>query len=231
MRVLIAEDDRKLAEFLRQALVEQGHAVDLASDGDEAWSLADTEAYDAIILDIMLPKRSGLDVLKSLRSGGSAVPVLVLTARDAVADKVTGLDLGADDYLTKPFALAELMARVRSLGRRKDSLHPTALTCADLVIRPETHQAFRGPRELALTPKEFALLQYLVICKGTVVTRTDIIEKVWTMDFDMFSDVLKVVVSRLRKKLTIDGEEPLIHTVRGIGYIVRESRNDHATQE
>ena len=169
--------------------------------------------------------------MRSLREAGSAIPVLLLTARGSVSDKVAGLDLGADDYMTKPFALAELQARIRSLTRRKGAMAPAVLTCADLIVKPTTHQAFRGERELSLTAKEFALLQYLAVHCGTVVTHTDIIEKVWDVNFDVFSDVLKVMISRLRRKLEAGGEGPLIHTVRGVGYILKEPTNGHAAKE
>lgn len=222
MRILVAEDDKQLAEHIRRSLVENGYAVDLAHDGESAWLLAGTEAYDVIILDIMLPKRSGLDVLRNLRESGMSIPVMLLTARDGLADKVTGLDLGADDYMTKPFVLAELLARIRSLSRRKGSVEPRVLSCGDLTINTATHQAFRGNRELSLTAKEFALLRYLITHKGMVVTHSDIVEKVWDMNFDMFSDVLKVMISRLRKKLEAEGEKPLIRTVRGVGYMMKE---------
>jgi DNA-binding response OmpR family regulator len=222
LRILVAEDDKKLAENLRQVLAEQGNAVDVAHDGQSAWLLGGTEAYDVIILDIMLPKRTGLDVLRNLRESNISIPVLLLTARDTVTDKVTGLDLGADDYMTKPFALTELLARVRSLSRRKGKMEPPVLFCSDLTINTSTHQAFRGKRELSLTAKEFSLLVYLLTHKGTVVTHSDIVEKVWDVNFDMFSDVLKVMISRLRKKMEAEGEKPLIHTVRGVGYILKD---------
>lgn len=228
MRILVAEDDRLLAGHLRRALVAEGHAVDLAPDGENASFLARTEAYDLIVLDIMMPKRSGLDVLRSLRDVGLRTPVLLLTARDTVDDRVTGLDLGADDYLTKPFALAELLARVRALGRRKDSLAPPRLSCGDLALEPGTRQVRRGDREISLTAKEFHLLQYLLERQGTVVTHADIVEKVWDVNLDMFSDVLKVMISRLRKKIEAEGEAVLIHTVRGVGYMMREPRDDDA---
>lgn len=225
MRILIAEDDKKLAENLRQVFTEQGNAVDIVHDGQSAWLLAGTEAYDVIILDIMLPKRSGLDVLANLRESNISIPVLLLTARDAVTDKVTGLDLGADDYMTKPFALAELLARVRSLSRRKGVVDTPILSCSDLTVNTSTHQVFRRKREILLTAKEFALLVYLITHKGTIVTHSDIVEKVWDVNFDMFSDVLKVMISRLRKKMEAEGEKPLIHTVRGVGYILKEPSN------
>ena len=231
MRILIAEDDKTLAENLRQVLMEQGNAVDVAHDGQSAWLLGGTEAYDVIILDIMLPKRSGLDVLRNLREAKISIPVLLLTARDAVTDKVTGLDLGADDYMTKPFALTELLARVRSLGRRKGKMELPVLSCSDLTIDTATHQTFRGKREISLTAKEFALLVYLVTHKGAVVTHSDIVEKVWDVNFDMFSDVLKVMISRLRKKMEAEGEKPLIHTVRGVGYILKEPSDGDETEK
>lgn len=225
MRILIAEDDKKLAENLRQLLTEQGHAVDVAHDGQTAWLLGGTEAYDIIILDIMLPKRNGLDVLRNLRESNLDIPVLLLTARDAVADKVIGLDLGADDYMTKPFALAELLARVRSLCRRKGEIEASVFSCGDLTVNTTTHQTFRGKREISLTAKEFALLVYLIAHKGIVLTHSDIVEKVWDVNFDMFSDVLKVMINRLRKKMDAGGEKPLIHTVRGVGYMLKEPSN------
>ena len=231
MRILIAEDDKKLAENLRQVLVHQGNAVDIAHDGQIAWMLAGTEGYDIIILDVMLPKRSGLDVLKKLRQSNITIPVLLLTARDAVTDKVTGLDLGADDYMTKPFALAELLARVRSLSRRKDSIETPVLTCSDLAVDTTAHRVCRGQREISLTAKEFALLVYLMGHKEEVVTHSDIVEKVWDVNFDMFSDVLKVMISRLRKKLESKGEKPLIHTIRGVGYMLKDADNGNEAKK
>ncbi len=222
MRILVAEDDIKLGEFVRNALVEEGNAVDLALDGERAWLLAGTEGYDVLILDIMLPKRSGLDVLRNLRDEKITTPVLLLTARDGVNDKVAGLDLGADDYVTKPFNLSELLARVRALGRRKDVLEPTQLTCGDLELDVKTHTVTRDGREIALTNKEFALLRHLLAQKNTVVTRSEIVDKVWDVHLDMFSDVVKVVVSRLRKKLEASGGSQLVHTVRGIGYMIKD---------
>lgn len=231
LRILVAEDDKKLAENLRQILAEQGNAVDIAHDGESAWLLGGTEAYDIIILDIMLPKRSGLDVLRSLRDSKISIPVLLLTARDAVTDKVTGLDLGADDYMVKPFALAELLARVRSLSRRKGVLETPILSCGDLSINTATHQVFRGKREISLTAKEFTLLVYLTANKGAVVTHSDIVEKVWDVNLDMFSDVLKVIISRLRKKIEAKDECPLIHTVRGVGYMLKEPSDGDETEK
>ena len=222
MRILVAEDDRTLAEHLRRALVERGHAVDLAYDGEDAWLMGSADDYDVLVLDIMMPKRSGLDVLRELRSGGVATPVLLLTARDDITDKVAGLDLGADDYITKPFALAELLARIRALGRRKGEMESPILSCGDLSLDPRTRQVRRGDAEATLTPKEFALLHYLLAHQGAVVTHTDIMEKVWDVNLDMFSDVVKVMISRLRKKLEGGGRPALIHTVRGVGYVMRE---------
>ena len=223
MRLLIAEDDRKVASYLRRALVERGHAVDLAHDGDSAWLLADTEAYDVIVLDIMMPKRSGLDVLRELRNRNISTPILLLTARDSLSDKVVGLDLGADDYLTKPFALAELLARIRALGRRKDSVEGSISECGDLKLDARTHQVHWGRTEIVLTAKEFALLHHLLLSQGLVVTRSDIIEKVWDVNLDAFSDVVKVMISRLRKKLEAAGAPQLIQTIRGVGYMMKET--------
>ncbi len=222
-RILLAEDDVDLAKRLRAALVEAAHAVDVAHDGEQAWLLAGVEPYDLIVLDIMLPKLSGLEVLSEIRRAKVNVPVLLLTARDSVEDKVKGLDLGADDYLTKPFALAELLARVRALSRRDGAVRDVMLTCEDLVVDTASREVRRGPRRLQLTSKEYSLLVYLMHRQGVVVSRTDIVEKVWDMNLDMFSDVVKVAISRLRKKLEDVGETQIIHTVRGVGYIMRES--------
>jgi DNA-binding response OmpR family regulator len=227
MRLLIGEDDKQLAGHLRQSLLEKGYTVDMAHDGENAWLLAGTEAYDVIILDIMLPRRSGLDVLRELRASDVSIPVLLLTARHGLSDKVTGLDLGADDYMTKPFAMAELLARIRSLSRRKGSVEPPVLSCGELRVDMGSHQAFYGEREISLTAKEFALLQHLISHKGVVVTHSEIVEKVWDMNFDMFSDVLKVMISRLRKKVEAAGEQQLIQTVRGVGYMMKEPGNGH----
>jgi len=227
-RILIAEDDVKLASRLREVLVENANAVDVAHDGDRAWLMAGVEPYDLIILDIMLPKRSGLEVLREIRKSGSAVPVLLLTARDGVDDKVNGLDLGADDYLTKPFAIAELLARVRALSRRKGNVQSPVLSCGDLSVNTATRRVHRGRRELSLTAKEYSLLVYLMTREGAVVSQTDIVEKVWDVNLDMFSGVVKVAISRLRKKLESDGEPPLIHTVRGVGYALKETPGEDA---
>ncbi len=223
MRILVAEDDRELAKYVQRALVDGGHAVDVAYDGESAWLMAEDASYDLLILDIMMPGLSGLDVLREFRKRGGSTPVLLLTARDGLSDRVTGLDLGADDFMSKPFALAELLARVRALGRRKDSLESPELACGDLTVDLPTHQVRRGGREVVLTAKEFSLLHYLLAHQGTVVTRADIMEKIWDMNLDMFSDVVKVMVSRLRRKLEIGGSPPLIHTIRGVGYIMKES--------
>lgn len=223
MRILIAEDDARLAEHLRRAFLDRGYIVDLAHNGEDAWLLAETEGYDLLILDIMMPKRSGLDVLRELRNRGFDTPVLLLTARDSVSDKVAGLDLGADDYLTKPFTMAELLARTRALGRRKAALDDPVLTCGDLELDTRTLQVLRAGSEITLTAKELALLQYLLTHQGTVVTRTDIMDKVWDINLDAFSDVVKVMISRLRRKIDIKGEPSLIRTIRGVGYMIGQA--------
>ncbi len=230
MRILVAEDDVKLAQFVRNALVEEGHPVDTDHDGDEASLLAGTNAYDLLILDIMLPKRTGLDVLRQLRNSGTTTPVLLLTARDSVADKVAGLDLGADDYVTKPFMLSELLARVRALGRRKNSLEQQTLTCEKLVLDPKTHNVAYDDKEISLTKKEFVLLQHLLTQKDAVVTHTEIMDKVWDVNLDIFSDVLKVVISRLRRKLEAAGAPQLVRTIRGVGYMMKEPDDASSTE-
>ena len=223
MRILVVEDDHAIAEHVRRALQTQGNSVDTADDGEQAWLLIGTENYDLLILDITLPRRSGLDLLKDLRARGLAVPVLILSARDGVNDKITGLDLGADDYLSKPFAVSELLARVRALSRRKGELDSPILHCGSLEMDLRDHRVSRNDQTLELTAKEFALLRFLLERQGHIVTHANILEKVWDVNFDMYSDVLKVVISRLRKKLEAAGEPSLIHTVRGVGYMLKES--------
>jgi len=220
MRILLAEDDRQLRESISRGLREASYAVDDAPDGGRAAYLAAVNEYDAIILDVVLPVRDGIDVCRELRRKGSHAPVLMLTARDTVDDKITGLDAGADDYLTKPFDFGELLARLRALVRRRGDVLPDQLSVADLVVDTRRHSARRGTREIALTTKEYALLEHLVRNAGRIVTRTEINAHVWDDNHDPFSNLIDVYVSRLRRK--VDGGEPvaLISTRRGVGYML-----------
>jgi len=221
MRILIVEDERKVAGFIRQGLREEGHAVELATDGAEALdTVLGGPAYDLIVLDLMLPKRDGFGVLKSLRDRGVTTPVLVLTARDSVGDKVTGFDLGADDYLTKPFAFEELLARVRALLRRGAARRLTTLRLADLALDPATRTVVRGARRLELSAREYALLEYFLRNAGRVLTRPMIAEHVWGIDFDSESNVIDVYVGYLRRKIDGASEPRLLRTVRGVGYVL-----------
>lgn len=225
MRVLVVEDEKPLAAFLKKGLQENGHAVDVSHDGEEGEYLARTELYDAVILDVMLPKQSGFEVVRKLRADGVAVPVLFLSARDGVEDRVAGLDLGGDDYLTKPFAFEEVLARLRALDRRGDAPAPTELRCADLTLSPARRTVVRAGQQIDLTAREFNLLHHLMKHCGEVVTRTSIVETVWDMNFDSFSNVVDVLVHRLRSKVDEPFDAPLIHTVRGVGYVLRSSEN------
>ncbi len=222
MHILIAEDDERLAGLLRKGLLEHGFVVDLARDGDEALLMAQSELYDVIVLDVMLPRRSGFDVIRQLRRAGLSVPILCLTARDGLRDKVTGLELGADDYLTKPFEFAELLARIRALARRSGDLLPRQLTCGDLVLDPATREVCRAGRRIDLTPKEYSLLECLLRRKGMVVSRLSVIENVWGMSSDVLDTVVDVFINRLRNKVDYPFHGALIHTVRGAGYCLRE---------
>src|SRR6187402_1769527 len=215
MRILLAEDDRQLRESISRGLREASYAVDDAPDGARAAFLAAVNEYDAIILDIVLPLRDGIEVCREIRRRGSSAPVLMLTARDTVEDKITGLDAGADDYLTKPFDFGELLARLRALVRRRGDVLPDELAVADLVVDTRRHSARRG---IALTTKEYALLEHLVRNAGRIVTRSEINAHVWDDNHDPFSNLIDVYVSRLRRK--VDGGEPvsLISTRRGVGY-------------
>ena len=222
MRVLVVEDERKVANFIRQGLEEEGHTVEVAEDGAEALDrLLAGLPYDLVVLDVMLPRRDGLSVLKALRDNRVSTPVLLLTARDGVADKVAGLDLGADDYLTKPFAFDEFLARVRALLRRQAGQAAPALRLEDLTLDPATRGVSRGSRSIGLTTREFALLEYFMRNAGRVLTRPMIAEHVWAVDFDRESNVIDVYVGYLRRKIDGPGERPLLHTVRGAGYVLR----------
>jgi len=222
MRILVVEDERKVASFIRQGLEEEGHAVEVAGDGDAALELVfDDPPYDLVVLDVMLPRRDGFKVLKALREQRIQSPVLLLTARDTVHDKVTGLDLGADDYLTKPFAFDEFLARVRALLRRGAATRVPVLKLADLTLDPATREVVRGGRRITLTAREYALLEYFLRNVGRVLTRPMIAEHVWGLDFDTETNIIDVYVGYLRRKLDTEGEAPLLHTVRGAGYVLR----------
>ena len=223
MRILIVEDEKKLASFIRRGLKEKNYAVDVAYDGNKGLFLADVNTYDLIILDIMLPHKDGVSICRELRQKKNDAPILMLTARDDVEDKITGLDAGADDYLTKPFAFAELLARVRALMRRnQNNGKTTKLKVADLELDQLTHKVTRAGRSIELTSTEYALLEYLMLHAGQVVTRTMISEHVWNDDFDTFSNVINVYINYLRKKIDVDFEKKLIHSIRGTGYILKE---------
>ncbi|MGD0661128.1 MAG: response regulator transcription factor [Syntrophorhabdales bacterium] len=221
MRILIVEDEKKVANFVKKGLQEEGYAVDLTFDGEEGLRLGRDASYDLIILDIYLPKLDGLAALKKLRAHGVRTPVLLLTVRATIEDKVLGLDSGADDYLTKPFAFQELLARVRALLRRRMDTGAAVVRIGDLVLDPASRIVSRGVRRIELTVKEFSLLEYFMRNPGKVLTRTMIIEHVWNYDFDSGTNVVDVYVNYLRKKIDSREEQKLIHTVRGVGYVMK----------
>lgn len=221
MRILLVEDEKRIASFIKRGLKEESYIVDTAADGEKALYLAEVNPYDLIILDVMLPQRDGVSVCRDLRAKRINVPVLMLTAKSGVDDKVRGLDSGADDYLTKPFSFDEFLARVRALLRRKQREKITLLQIADLVLDQLTHKVTRSGKEIVLSSKEYALLEYLMLHNGQVVTRTMISEHVWHEDFDTFTNVIDVYVNYLRKKIDKDSKEALIHTIRGRGYVLK----------
>jgi DNA-binding response OmpR family regulator len=221
MRVLIIEDEEKVAEFIRKGLQQEGYAVDVVRDGDEGAYQGENFEYDAVILDLMLPKLPGLEVLKKIRARHLNLPVLILTAKGSVADKVTGLDRGASDYLVKPFAFAELSARVRALLRR-GAQESTTLRLADLEMNTATRMVTRGGRKIDLKLKEFSLLEFLLRNARRTVTRTMIIEHVWDIHFDSVSNVVDVHINSLRNKIDRGFTPALIHTVRGVGYVLTD---------
>lgn len=221
MRILVVEDEKKIAAFIKRGLKEEGYAVDIAADGEEGYRLICENDYDVILLDLMLPKLDGLSLCRQVRQDGVQTPIIMLTAKSAVPDKVTGLDAGANDYITKPFAFEELLARIRVLLRTAGH-PPTRLQVADLTLDLLTHTVTRAGKEIPLSAKEFALLEYLMRNAGTVVTRTMIYEHVWDIDFDTSTNVIDVYINYLRNKIDAGHEKKLIHTVRGRGYMLKD---------
>ncbi len=220
MRALVVEDEKHIAKFVQRGLREHSFAVDVAHDGESGLSLALSEEYDVIILDILLPRLDGKKVLSAIRADGLATPVIMLTAVDSVRSKVEVLDMGADDYVTKPFSTSELMARIRSLHRRSTARQQPELEVADLALDPASHQVTRGGRKIELTVTEYSLLYLLMENAGHPVTRTMIIEHVWDRNFDSFTNVVDVHVSRLRGKIDREFDKKLIHTIKGVGYVL-----------
>ena len=221
MRILIVEDEKKIAGFIKRGRKEENYAVDAAFDGPEGLRMAEENPYDLVILDVMLPGMNGLALCAKLRARGFTTPIMMLTAKDLVEDKVRGLDSGANDYLTKPFAFEELLARVRALLRKTPDQPSTTLKADDLDLNLLTHKAFRAGRELVLSAKEFSLLEYLVRNQGAIVTRTMISEHVWDINFDTATNVIDVYINYLRRKIDDGRARKLIHTVRGKGYILK----------
>jgi len=223
MRLLLVEDDIKIASFIQKGLKAAGYAVDQAKDGEEGLYLALTEPYDVAIIDIMLPKLDGLSLIRKLRSEKIGTPVIILSAKDSVADRIRGLETGSDDYLTKPFAFSELLARVQALIRRSSgTTEPTRLTFGSLSMDLITREVSREGRKIDLQPLEFSLLEYLMRNTGRVVSKTMIMEHVWDYNFDPMTNVVEARISRLRDKIDKNFSEKLIHTVRGVGYVIRE---------
>jgi heavy metal response regulator len=222
MRILVVEDEKKVGSFIKRGLEAANYSVDVEHDGEAGLRRLVEGGYDLVILDVMLPKLDGFDVMKEIRQRRINVPILLLTARIAVADKVAGLDLGADDYLTKPFAFEELLARVRALLRRGGAGAPTVLAAADLRLDPATREVTRGGKRIDLTSKEYALLEFLLRRRDQVLSRAVIAQHVWGVDYDTFTNVIDVYVNYLRKKIDSGFEPKLIHTVRGFGYVLKE---------
>ncbi|MCX6579395.1 MAG: response regulator transcription factor [Candidatus Aminicenantes bacterium] len=223
MRILIVEDDKKVAGFLRRGLKEEQYAVDVCYDGDEALFQSQVNQYDLIILDVMLPKKNGFAVCKQIREEGNLTPILMLTARDQLEDKVKGLQEGADDYLTKPFAFEELLARIKALLRRTQDYKTKTLNVGDLELDPVSRKVTRQGKPVSLTGKEYALLEYLLRNKGRTITQSMIIDHVWDMNFDGLSNVVNVYINHLREKIDKGLPKKYIHTIRGVGYQIDEN--------
>jgi heavy metal response regulator len=222
MKILVVEDEKKVASFIKRGLEEEKFEVDTAFDGEDGLQQALEGSYNLIILDVMLPKRDGLSVIKELRARRMMAPVLMLTAKDSLEDIVAGLNSGSDDYLSKPFAFAELLARVRALLRRTELERGAEIRFADLRLDPVTHKVWRKDKEIDLTAKEYALLEFFIRNPNQVLTRTTIAEHVWDYVFDSFTNIIDVYVNYLRKKVDREADKKLIHTVRGVGYILKE---------
>ena len=222
MRILVVEDEKTLADLIKIGLEDESYSVDVAYDGEEGLFLAENEPFDIVILDIMLPKLNGVNLLKKLRFKGIGTPVLILTAKSDIEDKVAGLNSGADDYLTKPFSFDELLARIKAILRRKFNAVDNIIKIADLEINLSTHETKRGDKKINLSAKEYALLEYLVLNKNKLLTRTQITEHIYNYDFDLDSNIIDVMITRLRKKIDKGFEKKLIQTVRGSGYMVKE---------
>ena len=222
MRILVVEDEKKVASFIQRGLEGEGFSVEVAYDGESGVEMGSKSSFDLILMDVMLPKMDGLQAIKALREKGVESPVLCLTAKDTVEDIVAGLDSGSDDYLTKPFAFAELLARVRALVRRGTQERGAEITYADLRLDPVAHKVWRSDSEIDLTAKEYALLEFFMRNPETTLTRTMIAEHVWDYTFDSFTNIIDVYVNYLRKKVDRDYTNKLIHTVRGIGYVLKE---------
>jgi len=222
MRILIVEDEAKTAAYLRKGLREAGHVVEHAADAETGMHLATSTDFDMIVCDVMLPGFTGIECVRRLRAQGNSTPVIFLTAKDSIDDRVEGLDAGGDDYLVKPFSFAELLARLRAHGRRGPIPLTDTLQAGDLTINPGRHTVVRAGQPISLTQKEFALLLLLIRRKGEVLTRTVIAEQVWDMNFDSDTNVVDVAIRRLRRKVDEPFDTPLIHTVRGLGYVVRD---------
>ncbi len=223
MHILVVEDEKKVASFIKRGLEEEDFDVDVAHDGEAGVQAAQQHNYDLILMDIMLPQKDGLSAIKDLREKGITTPILCLTAKDSVENIVAGLDIGSDDYLTKPFAFAELVARVRALIRRGSQDRGAELFFADLRLDPVGHKVWRSNMEIELTSKEYALLEYFMRNPNQVLTRAMIAENVWDYTFDSFTNIIDVYVNYLRKKIDRDFEKKLIHTVRGVGYVLKDS--------
>jgi DNA-binding response OmpR family regulator len=228
MRILVVEDERKVASFIKQGLEEEGHTVDVAVDGEQATMMAHVYEYDAILLDVILPKKNGFQIASELRREGRSTPILMLTSRDAPEDVVRGLDAGADDYLAKPFRFEELLARLRALGRRGGAERIDELHFGPIAMDRLQHRATANGKRLELTPKEFQLLEYFLMHAEQVVRRTTLLEKVWDMHFDPESNVVDVHVGNLRRKVAKSAGEQLLQTVRGVGFILRRATEEDA---
>ncbi|MBW7899497.1 Transcriptional regulatory protein CusR [Candidatus Brocadiaceae bacterium B188] len=225
MRILVIEDEKKLAAYIKKGLEENHFAVDVSNDGEDGLFLLNTNEYDLVILDVLLPKKNGLEIVREARKNGKNMPVLLLTAKDSIEDKAHGLDLGADDYLVKPFSFIELVARIRALIRRGNVRYQTRLAVADLSLDMVAHRLYQNGQSIDLTNKEFALLEFFMRNLNTVLTRTQIAEHVWDYNFDSLTNVIDVFVNRLRNKIDKDRTHKLIHTIKGVGYIMKDEKS------